>query len=1805
MMLLIMIGRPLHHFLLFVLTSYPYNVVGLPQPIIQDRDNAIDTCANIPSPVEVYLDTAVRVRKDARKGELTGSIRSKLQTANPDDPYSCSENKSCGNGACCGKNGVCGYGPIYCGTNEISPNDACWSNCNAKAPCGKFAATPNATCPLNVCCSQYGFCGVTDEFCQEECQSNCEQPSSSGKSNGDVQSRIIGYYEGWKYNADCSGVSIRNIPVGSLTHLHLAFGYITPGSYDIAMMPGVPDSVITDVMALKQHNPGIKMIISLGGWTFSDNGNDTQPVFGDIVSSTGNQLKFISKLLAFVNQYGFDGVDFDWEYPGAGDRGGNPVDGTNFEKFLFALELINLTLPKRLVVSFTTPTSYWYLQHFDLAASIQWVDWTNLMAYDLHGTWDGPEDQIGKIILAHTNLTEISTALSLFWRNGVDPAKINLGIGFYGRSFQLADPNCWQPGCPFKGGADAGECSGQSGILSYNEITNIIKKYDIDPYWDEDNAVKYLTWGGDQWVSYDDRDTFQQKIKYANTQGLGGLLIWAVDQDTPELDAMQALLYPKTLNAFANEVVDWEYWQEADQGVCHLSDCGKSCSTGEILISTQSCDGSYDADSVNHLCCPLASAPNPKDCVWRGNHAYCNGHCQPDEVPMMQNRWGNHEARCKDGNYVYCCKPSKDTGCWTTGCGGNCHDDEESMAGEFYDDCWFDPKQLCCKKPVHFDKQSCYWQGKPGSCYDNNCKFGVEIQLAESWDGGGKDCGWQATRQRVFCCTPSDSKSPFLPVPLEYLFKNPPTGDNIDTKFKLDVDNTFGGHVSSDNSDEPNGASFGFVIIASPETIQTSLDRRDGSHWAVFGCKDSVSVGEHTVQIACIDDSPLSNCYKIGLGHGVPGTILEMPEGCGPGRYAVAKNMTPAMNQTLPAHVTRRSRIARPVVYDLKFDYDFTRVPRDLGDTQIRIDYSNQEGYWNEIVNRAGDKRRKKRTLKEFGGSHRRWLEQTWREDHKGGLMSRSELHERWFGEDVVAWLKGLFSVAEGAPLIDHSISQTLTAILLQEQFQCNYGGVNVEANLDVRADLTAKIDTQFGLTIITKLTTGSVLPYMSQSFMYLRNRGDVDAVFTVDAIVKTSYDTGDRELFGLQNFNALFSVPGIITVGPNFKLFGSVNIDASISGHIEAAVNITSWDTQLSFPDQGPDYNPKNLKDSKPTTQTGKPDFDWSVEASGQITAHVKPLVSFGITWGAVFNKLPNCEIDLVVDGYATVYLKGSTTTKSVCYGVNTGANLFAQLDVPPQLNWVLPENPWVLGEWSAPIIPETCPISAGAENHDTLFIKPPGLRARLGARQRGRYSDSLDTRPDHGLQKRAATVIGPLLHLPFGLTCPTAEKQTGDVAPCPLCSGADGITEGSASGSNLIFERDDAPGCIFIPDGDETPCPAGIRARDLIEGLENATFQSLLSRDELEKRDRKVFTYQPLIGPKIDLDTGTFPNCGAAISGARYAGISRYYGYDANQQNPACVPNMFMNTGNEAFFQSSQYVVEHIFEAQTLLQFIYWLSGQGTGPAAPPGYTKPNRAWVEEYLLGYNPQGGVYFSFHSARLGPSSTNSPLDYFWNYMARGLGDGVNTRDLVLANNKMNRQKETLFQIHNPKVDHGSQRETMIYVRDVAAVFTYLAYIPAPATNGEAIWNKFLRPSNWVDLVCHEFDAVYANARVNNPVAGEPSYRDPITNAVRPGRIRWLWKAFIDGTMATIETRASTYCTAASQLFVASQQNPNPKYYTPGVAGWVTAAFGAGGWCNNPRMPRPGGTGSTYGAYGYAAMTEDYYGNQVNLGQPAA
>ena len=102
------------------------------------------------------------------------------------------------------------------------------------------------------------------------------------------------------------------------------------------------------------------------------------------------------------------------------------------------------------------------------------------------------------------------------------PSKVVLGLGFYGRSFTLKNPACNTPGCAFTSGGDPGSCTATSGILSNTEIQRIIDDHNLVPTLDQKAGVKYMTWNTNQWVSYDDADTYKLKMSYANSLCLAG-----------------------------------------------------------------------------------------------------------------------------------------------------------------------------------------------------------------------------------------------------------------------------------------------------------------------------------------------------------------------------------------------------------------------------------------------------------------------------------------------------------------------------------------------------------------------------------------------------------------------------------------------------------------------------------------------------------------------------------------------------------------------------------------------------------------------------------------------------------------------------------------------------------------------------------------------------------------------------------------------------------------------------------------------------------------------------------------------------------------------------------------------------------------------------------------------------------------------------------------------------------------------------------------------------------------------------------
>ena len=1249
--------------------------------------------------------------------------------------------------------------------------------------------------------------------------------------------------------------------------------------------------------------------------------------------------------------------------------------------------------------------------------------------------------------MAHTNLTEINEALDLYWRNDIPAGKVNLGLGFYGRSFQLTDPSCYKPGCLFKGGGSPGVCSDSSGTLTYREIMQIIDQYSLEPYYDQVDEVKYVTWNSDQWVSYDDKDTFQAKIDFANKAGLGGLLIWALDQDTAQLDALAGVIYPERLGSIGAEAEDADNWANEGGGDCRVTDCGTTgCGTGEVHMTDQRCDG----DGVqSSLCCPFAAAPDPKTCTWRGTSPLCNGRCHPGEVALESNPWGDGH-HCNNGLKFYCCAAAQEVpDCRWTGCGGNCDTNENKLTWA-EEKCFNGIQSFCCSKSQ--DWQNCQWHGKGGSCFDDHCPTGHSVSLTTNYEGQNVDCGVHHERKRSFCCDPPDGKSPFLPVPLDYLFPNPPTGDDVTTDFTLKVDPTYGGSARVEFGDEPEDSEFGFIVLASPQELQVSLDKRDGSHWELFDCFDDKIEGAQTVRMMCTDFSETSNCDKIHLGYGAIGTIVEMPKGCGPGKYAVVKDMSASLNQMLPEHLVKRD-LDVSTIYDLTFDYDFSRVRRDDGqETQMRIDYSNEPGYWDKVVDKAASKR--KRDLSGFDGNHKRWLEQAWHEDFHGGHLSADELHKRWFGSDVISWLQGLIDGVVDVPIISNSYQDDFTVLLIDESVQgCAIGpeGTSVSGRLNVQATTHVELETNFGFTLITTLGSGTVS--FDNSYLYFRNRGEVSAKFTVDALTSTLFQSPDVKLLSADQFGAAFAVPGIVTIGPNFQLFGSVQGQLTLGARFESNVNLAKWDIRQTYPDQGSDWDP--VSDSTPnrdgTQETSKPDWQYSISASGFIEAHVKPTVTFGIDFNKNFINTAGASVNLVADGYIRFHADASTagdssgaSSTSFCYGVDAGADLYATINAPSFNGWKLPRTQFPLAATDPiQIIPTTCPIDISSRDlsdeyfrlHSEGSLELLALSKNLSTSRRGlgldHFGSALSTRDN--LVKRQ--VYGPVITL--GIGCPDGGGGNGDgtLGACPICGDA-----------SAISKRDDDDTCyLALGRTDESTCPRLDADKrddhafsDWTDGDSTGDLETRSLLHPLEKRvtvKTNAWTRDPddvhNVNEEFTINFQPYYSCGQA---ANRGDVTKWFGFDtSNDDQKLCEVDMTKLARNKIV--TSDYQTDHILETQTILHFFDFLRGslqfKNVMIPIPDNYVAASDEWVNTVLMGLEWPGSTL----TAQKVLNGVNL-LDAITDTAVGGDTNGGPGR-MALLYADTNRIKGSLFSFKNPAKLELKLRRTKILQRNVS------------------------------------------------------------------------------------------------------------------------------------------------------------------------
>lgn len=329
------------------------------------------------------------------------------------------------------------------------------------------------------------------------------------------------------------------IAAQKLTRINYAFANIQNGA--------IVDGFQTDAAnfaalnALKQQNPSLTVLVSVGGWLWSGN-------FSDAVLTKQSRGTFIDSVVAFIEKYNLDGLDIDWEYPGQVGAGNHfrPEDKQNYTEILKELrQRFNQEqkkLHRRLYLSIATGSDTDFLQHTEMGKAQKYVDTVNLMGYDYYEP--GDERTTGHNAPLFANPQDPKQAaedgsVREYEQAGVPAAKIVLGVPFYGHEWgQVPDQNhgLFQPGKAVPGA-----------YANYANITGTMLKAESGyvRYWDSSSSVPYIYNAATRiFVSYDDPQSMALKCKYALDQHLAGIMFWDYEGDPSGalLDAVDATL---------------------------------------------------------------------------------------------------------------------------------------------------------------------------------------------------------------------------------------------------------------------------------------------------------------------------------------------------------------------------------------------------------------------------------------------------------------------------------------------------------------------------------------------------------------------------------------------------------------------------------------------------------------------------------------------------------------------------------------------------------------------------------------------------------------------------------------------------------------------------------------------------------------------------------------------------------------------------------------------------------------------------------------------------------------------------------------------------------------------------------------------------------------------------------------------------------------------------------------------------------------------------------------------------------------
>ncbi|CAG9783695.1 unnamed protein product [Diatraea saccharalis] len=345
--------------------------------------------------------------------------------------------------------------------------------------------------------------------------------------------KIVCYYTNWAwYRPDNGKYTPDDIDPEKCTHIVYAFAVLDMD--DLIIKPhdiwlDVENKFYEKVASLKVH--GIKVLLGLGGW--DDSAGDK---YSRLVNNPAARRKFAVHAIDFIQEFGFDGLDLDWEYPKCWQVECEKGPYSDKQGFSNLVKELHTAFYKRgLLLSAAVSASKRVIDYaYDVPTLSENLDWIALMTYDYHGQWDKKTGHVAPMYVHNKDddsTFNVNYTVHYWMDKGATPQKLVLGVPFYGQTFSLVEGAGTELGAPTYAGGEAGDETRARGFLAFYEICERIRVKGWRVYREPGGRMGPYATDGDQWVSFDDDWAARHKAQYVRALQLGGAMVWSMDLD--------------------------------------------------------------------------------------------------------------------------------------------------------------------------------------------------------------------------------------------------------------------------------------------------------------------------------------------------------------------------------------------------------------------------------------------------------------------------------------------------------------------------------------------------------------------------------------------------------------------------------------------------------------------------------------------------------------------------------------------------------------------------------------------------------------------------------------------------------------------------------------------------------------------------------------------------------------------------------------------------------------------------------------------------------------------------------------------------------------------------------------------------------------------------------------------------------------------------------------------------------------------------------------------------------------------------